>query len=496
MRGSFARRRTFRIEFAPLALRCTPCPSRDPKLSNDAPAPARGTYAAGFEPLAKRFASQLRDGTELGAGLCVFHRGQCVVDLWGGLADVEADRPWADDTRIVVFSVTKGLAAMALNMLADRGKLDMGRAGGDYWPGFAAAGKEQSAFACSRPPRGLLALDTPLTIDDCVRSDRAEVVLRALEEQRPAWEPGTRQGYHALTFGLYASELFRRIAGESIGTFLRRELLEPLGSDARLGTPASEDSRFARLYEPTARRAVRGLALDALRGGSTETRVDARECSTGARWSGARSAIPRRRWHHGVQRGADPACGARVGVATASARGLARAYLPFASGGRFEGASTFARARSNPSTARQSWSERDGVLQKPIGWSQGFVKEEAHVFSPNPESFGSPGHGRRAGLVRSDPRNRVRLRHEPHGLACTLSAGCRALSRALRVRAAARTVGPSHGVRASGDDRPSIPSNLALLDALADCLESGDTLSEALTRSPRPEERQDPGRGK
>jgi CubicO group peptidase (beta-lactamase class C family) len=364
-----------------------------PTLSNEAPAPAIGSYSAGFEGLALRFAAQLRDGGEVGAGLSVFHRGECVVDLWGGLADVEARRPWVADTRIVVFSVTKGLAAMALNMLADRGKFAWDEAVARYWSGFAAGGKTGVTVRTLFNHRaGLLALRAPLTLDDCVRDDRADVVRRAIEEQRPAWEPGSAQGYHALTFGLYASEFFRRVSGESIGTFLRRELFEPLGSDARLGTPASEDAQVARHYMTGARERIVGLARDALRGGSTETRVT-REILR--RRSLVRRAFtnPRGQSRGVAEYNEVPIRRAELAwaSATASARGLARAYLPFALAGRFEGREYVRASTLEPIRARQSWSERDAVLQKPIGWSQGFAKDEA--FSPTPESFGHPGLG-------------------------------------------------------------------------------------------------------
>ena len=81
---------------------------------NEAPFPAHGTYADGFLPVARTFATQLADGAEIGAGFTVYHRGRCVVDLHGGLADVANGKPFGRDTRVVLFSVTKGLAAMAM----------------------------------------------------------------------------------------------------------------------------------------------------------------------------------------------------------------------------------------------------------------------------------------------------------------------------------------------------------------------------------------------
>lgn len=361
-----------------------------------APRPCSGSYADGFGPLAERFAAQFRDGSEVGAGLTVYHHGRCVVDLWGGTADVARREPWARDTRIVVFSVTKGLAAMALALLADRGLLEWDAPVATYWPGFAQAGKGAiTVRTLFNHQGGLLGLDEPVTMDDCVLSERQERLVRLLERQRPLWAPGRAQGYHAITFGMYARALFERlIADESLGAFLRRELFEPLGADVSLGTPADIDARLATLYPPkTATRALRMLAAT-LRGGSTEARL--------TRATLARDSLPRKAFFNprlgpaGLAEYNSP----RVrraelawASATASAHGLARAYLPFASGGVTDGRTYLRGASLAPVYERQGWSERDFVLQKPVGWSQGFLKEETTLFSPNRESFGHAGLG-------------------------------------------------------------------------------------------------------
>jgi CubicO group peptidase (beta-lactamase class C family) len=365
-------------------------------LSNPAPAPALGSYEDGFEPLARRFASNLADGLEIGAGLAVYHRGRCVADLWGGLADARTRRLFEHDSRVVVFSVTKGFAAMALHLLADRGQLEWSAPVATYWPGFAEHGKEDITVATLLGHRGGLPyLDTPLTLDDCTDPARAERVLEALEAQRPAWEPGTDQGYHAITYGMYARELFERIAGEPLGPFLRRELFEPLGSDVHLGTPPSEDARMATLYPPSmGERVVRMVGSAIVDRDANEVRV--------ARASMGRRGLPRLAF-------TNPATG-KLGIvaydsvpvrraalawasATASAQGVARAYLPFASGGAHEGRRYVTDETLHGAYARLGWSERDRVLQKPLGWSNGFLKEERHLFSPNPESFGHAGMG-------------------------------------------------------------------------------------------------------
>ncbi len=361
---------------------------------NAAPAPAEGSYADGFAPVAERFAAQLRSGAEIGAGFAAYHHGKCVVDLWGGRSDVQSGKPWQRDTRIVVFSVTKGLAAMALALLADRGQLDWDAPVATYWPGFAAANKQAITVRTLVNHRaGLVGLDEPLQLEDCLLPERRERVVGALERQPPMWPPGTAQGYHAITYGLYVAELFERITGENIGAFLSRELFEPLGAEVSLGTPPEVDARIATLYTGSNASRVWHM-LGAALGSSAEGRI--------ARAVLAPRSLPRAAF-------TNPASGPmglavyntprvrRAALAwvsaTASAHGLARAYAPFALGGAAFGKPYLRAATLAPVHARQGWSERDLVLHKPLGWSQGFVKEQTELFSPNPESFGHPGMG-------------------------------------------------------------------------------------------------------
>jgi CubicO group peptidase (beta-lactamase class C family) len=365
-------------------------------LSHAAPAPALGSYAEGYAPIAACFARQLADGAEIGAGLCVHHRGRPVVDVWGGTAEVATGRAWEYDTRVVLFSVTKGLTAMALHLLADRGQLDWNAPVADYWPGFAQHGKAGIPVATLLNHRaGLPSLSTKLTLDDCLRPERAAAVRQALEAQRPLWPPGQGQGYHATTFGMYARELFERIAGEPLGPFLRRELFEPLGSDVWVGAPATEERRVATIYPPTAAARVGNMLLaNLLRPSSIEARV-------------AREVLRPRSIGRGALLNPDPGP-AGVGAydrpavrqatlawasATGSARGLSRAYLPFAAGGLHDDRRYLQAASLHPVYERQGWSDRDLVLQKPLGWSHGFLKEEPNVFGPTREAFGHPGLG-------------------------------------------------------------------------------------------------------
>jgi CubicO group peptidase (beta-lactamase class C family) len=368
---------------------------------NPAPSPARGTYADGYGEVARVFAASLgsadgASGEEIGAAFCVERDGARVVDLYGGFADTATQTPWEGDTRLVVFSVTKGFAAMALHLLADRGLLAWDEPVATYWPGFGRVGKARVTVRTLVNHRaGLAALDTPFTLDDCLDPSRRDAVVSAMERQEPRWEPGESQGYHALTWGLYVGELFERIAKEPIGAFLERELFGRIGSDARLGAPADLDSKVATLYPPSNKDRLRNVfKIMVLTPQSAEARVGraffARRSLVRAAFGNPSPGPDGLRAYNDipVRRGCLP-----WGSATSSARGVARAYAPFASGGLFAGERLFKERVVATAHARQGWSERDRVLQKALGWSQGFLKEERGVFGPTPEAFGHSGLG-------------------------------------------------------------------------------------------------------
>jgi CubicO group peptidase (beta-lactamase class C family) len=183
---------------------------------------------------------------DIGAGFAAYHQGRKVVDLWGGLRDRSTREPWAEDTLALVYSTTKGATAMCANLLIERGQLDVDAPVAQYWPEFAQAGKESIPVRWLLSHRvGLPFVETTLTEHDAFAWDP---VIRALEVQAPLWEPGTRHGYHATTYGYLVGEVIRRVTGRTVGTYLRDEVARPLGLDAWIGLPESEEHRVARLH--------------------------------------------------------------------------------------------------------------------------------------------------------------------------------------------------------------------------------------------------------
>lgn len=204
-----------------------------------------GWTAPGFEGVREVFAGHFDRGVEVGASFAAYHRGRPVVDLWGGTADPETERPWAEDTVALVFSTTKGFTAMCAHQLAERGVLDIEGKVAQCWPELAVDAKEDLTVAHLLSHQGGLPwVDEPLTLEEALAWDP---MIAALERQEPVWEPGTQHGYHAVTYGYLVGEVVRRVDGRSVGTFLREEIAEPLGLDLWIGLPAEQEPRVAPL---------------------------------------------------------------------------------------------------------------------------------------------------------------------------------------------------------------------------------------------------------
>ena len=168
-----------------------------------------GDVDEGYGKVADAFRRNLSSGKEIGAAVAVYRDGHKVVDLWGGYRNGDTRAPWEQDTLVNVFSTTKGVASLAVAVAASRGLIDYDARVADYWPDFAQAGKGAiTVRQLLGHQAGLVAIKPPLTLADIADP---EVMSARIAMQTPAWPPGTRQGYHAVTLGWYESELIRRV---------------------------------------------------------------------------------------------------------------------------------------------------------------------------------------------------------------------------------------------------------------------------------------------
>jgi CubicO group peptidase (beta-lactamase class C family) len=180
-----------------------------------------------------------------GAAICVYHHGECVVDLWGGVQD-EAGRPWQRDTLAPSFSTTKGVASTLLHLYADRGLVDYDAPVARYWPEFAQAGKERITV------RQVLCHEAGLYgIQDMIEHGREMLdwdhVCARIAAAAPRHAPGTAHGYHALTYGWLVGEIVRRVADmKPFAELLESEIARPLGLDGLYcGVPPDQQHRCA-----------------------------------------------------------------------------------------------------------------------------------------------------------------------------------------------------------------------------------------------------------
>jgi CubicO group peptidase (beta-lactamase class C family) len=204
-----------------------------------------GNCATRFARVREAFAELFADPSEVGGAVAIQLDGRFAVDLWAGHADAARSRPWERDTLVNVFSTTKGMTALCAHRLVDRGSLDLDAPAARYWPEFARGGKAALPVRqLLNHSAGLPAIRRPLPPSALFEW---EALTDALAEQEPFWEPGTRHGYHALTFGWLVGELVRRVSGRSVGRFFQEEIAGPLGADVYIGTAPRLDHRVAEM---------------------------------------------------------------------------------------------------------------------------------------------------------------------------------------------------------------------------------------------------------
>jgi CubicO group peptidase (beta-lactamase class C family) len=185
-------------------------------------------------------------GGEIGLQVAAYLDGRLVVDAWAGLADETSSRPVDGETLFTAFSISKGIAATCVHILADRGLLDYDAPIAEYWPEFAAKGKERATLRHALTHRVGIPQDPP-GFEMGMAADW-DAVCRATAELEPLWEPGTRSGYHPLTYGWMLGEIVRRVDGRPIGRFLREDVCRPLGIEGmHFGIPPDLEPRVATL---------------------------------------------------------------------------------------------------------------------------------------------------------------------------------------------------------------------------------------------------------
>jgi len=196
-----------------------------------------------FDSLRDALAEQLGAGEELGASISLVVDGRPVVDIWGGWMDGSRTAAWGEHTITNVWSTTKTMTALVALVLIERGQLDPYAKVAQYWPEFAANGKDAVEVRhLLSHTSGVSGWTGPVAVPDLYDWEMSTSKLAA---QAPWWEPGTASGYHSLTMGHLVGEVVRRITGRRLGQFFTEEIAAPLEADFHIGLPPSEFERVS-----------------------------------------------------------------------------------------------------------------------------------------------------------------------------------------------------------------------------------------------------------
>lgn len=351
-------------------------------------------FAAVKAALAANFAER----GEVGAAVCVYKDGRKVVDLWGGVADPNTGRRWEQDTIVTMQSVYKGLAALCVHQLIERGRIDIDAPVARYWHGFGQNGKERITvkqllggtagvlYADAAPPNSLG--NWPVMID-------------ALERQAPEWPPGTKGAYHSMSAIFLLGELIRQVDGRALPAYFRQEIAEPLGVDFHFGIADGDLARTAWFITST--------------GSATINAIADRTTKLGRAWH-MRPAVPdyfnTPDSHRGVS-------------GHGNARAVARIFAALANGGAIDGVHVV-KPQTVELMRQQQWDGICAMTDRHFRYALGFFLNQPPLLplGPNPKAFGHPGAGGAIGFA--DPENRLAFSYSPNFMCASAGIGERA----------------------------------------------------------------------
>ncbi|MFK7804403.1 MAG: serine hydrolase domain-containing protein [Anaerolineae bacterium] len=356
-----------------------------------------GSVAPGFEKVRDQFIRNFSERNELGAACAIYHKGEKVVDLWGGYRDQSTKGLWEEDTCVLVFSTTKGMASMAVAHANSHGLFDYDDRVAQHWPEFAQNGKEAITIRqLFSHQAGVCAIDEPL---DLAALGDPDQVSRAIAMQKPAWEPGQKHGYHGITLGWYESELLRRVDPQkrTIGRYFQDEIAKPLGIDFYIGLPSDiPRSRIAVLdaYAPWQML----FHLNKLPWPFVKNFLNPKSITSRSFANPKVLGLPRRYNDVEMQSIELPASNGIGEV-----RGIAKAYGEFATGGKNLGLTAETLQALTQPAAPPSGGSMDEVLHINSSFSLGYLKPSADIhFGSSTNSFGTPGAGGSFGFADPD----------------------------------------------------------------------------------------------
>lgn len=339
-----------------------------------------GLIPPAFVPVHEVFAAHFDAGEELGARFSVCIDGELVLDLMGGHADAARTTAFGPGALTPVFSTTKAVTALMMARLVDQGLITYDTPVAEVWPDFAQAGKGAVTLAQMMSHQAGLPGFVP-SAEPEIWFD-PEAVCERLATQAPLWPLGTGSGYHPITVGYLAGEVYRRLDGRTLGTALRQDLCEPLGLDLWIGLPDSEHGRVVQMRKPPA--APDLGTINVIKRAAFLDKGSAPGGRGSADWR--RMEIPSANGH-------------------ATAAALARLMSVIATDGTLSG-----QAVVSPETLAALTAERvrgpDKVVPFDLIWAAGLMKNTgANGLGPGLEAVGHYGWG--SSMAMADPERRL-----------------------------------------------------------------------------------------
>ena len=339
----------------------------------------KGTVARGLEAVRAAFEDNLNSGDDLGAACTATINGELVLDIHGGYQDRKKETPWTDDTVVTIYSSGKAVVALLIAATVERELLDYDTPVAQYWPEFAANGKEAITLAEALSHQSGLA-GFPEEMDPALWLDW-DAICTKLAEMSPLWEPASASGYHPQTYGFIAGEVLRRVTGKSVGELLRTFFHDPFGLDIFCGIGPAELARASAMTKPP-------------KAPNLGRMTDLKKAAFINRWSSpggvkledwAAAELPASNMH-------------------ADAKSVARLMSAFAMKGTFEGRRLFSE-NVFEAFSRERISGDDLVLPFNLSWAAGMMRNTNGFYGPEEETLGHSGFG--GSCVLADPVNGI-----------------------------------------------------------------------------------------
>jgi len=350
--------------------------------------PTGGQYDPEFQPVVDAFIENFKVEDEIGAACSIVQNGKTVVDIWGGWCNGEMNKPWVDSTTVCMMSVAKGITAICFNMLMDRGLVNPDDPVIKYWPEYGQNGKEATLIKHFLDHTAAVPVLTTNPLWQGAMFDR-EAIVHALEEQEPLWEIGTKAAYHVHHQGFLLGEIMRRVTGDTVGPFLKKEVSGPLHAEYYIGGMTEEEQSHVAEVMPNME-----AKLFAAKDGADQTslRALAFKQNPDEPWA---VTMNKKEW-----REVEVASGSGHG----NARGVAR-ICGCVANGELDGVTLLSRDGLETMITEQH-NQTEGLQERPYHQAMGVLLNtpEAVYMGPNMRSFGHHGIGGSIGFGDPDAK--------------------------------------------------------------------------------------------